>query len=31
LLSSCVIKHHYCGKYHRTAVNNPDKKFYNIG
>jgi hypothetical protein len=31
LLSSCVIKLHYYGKYHRMAVNNPDKKFYNIG
>jgi hypothetical protein len=26
LLSSCVIKHQYCSKYHRMAVNNPDKK-----
>jgi hypothetical protein len=31
LLPSCVIKHHYCGKNHRMAVNNLDKKLYNIG
>jgi hypothetical protein len=31
LPSFCVIKHWYCSKYHRMAVNNPDKKFYNIG
>jgi hypothetical protein len=31
LLSSCVIKHYYCIKYHIMVVNNPDKKFYNIG
>jgi hypothetical protein len=29
--SFCVIKHSYCSKYHRMAVNNPNKKFYNIG
>jgi hypothetical protein len=27
--SFCVIKHWYCSKYHRMAVNDPDKKFYN--
>jgi hypothetical protein len=29
--SFCVIKHYYCGKYHRMAVNYHGKKFYNIG
>jgi hypothetical protein len=29
--SFCVIKHYYCSKYHRMAVYNPNKKFYNIG
>ncbi len=27
----CDIKYKYCSKYHRMAVNNPNKKFYNIG
>jgi hypothetical protein len=31
ILPFCVIKHKYCSKYHGMAVNNPDKKFYNIG
>jgi hypothetical protein len=30
LLSYCVIKHNYCGKYHRIAVNNPDKVFITL-
>jgi hypothetical protein len=29
LLSSCVLKHYYYGKYHRMAVNCHDKKFHN--
>jgi hypothetical protein len=31
ILSFCVIKHYYYGKYHRMAVNYRCKKFYNIG
>jgi len=31
ILSFCVIKHYYYGKYHRMAVNYRGKKFYNIG
>jgi hypothetical protein len=30
LLSSCVIKHYYCSKYHRMAVNNPGKSFITL-
>jgi hypothetical protein len=31
LLSSCVIKHFDCGKYHRMVLKKPDKKVYNNG
>ncbi len=31
ILSFCVIKHYYYGKYHRMAVNYRSKKFYNNG
>ncbi len=30
LQSSCVIKHNYHGKYHRMALNNPDKSFITL-
>ncbi len=31
ILSFCVIKHYYYGKYHRMAINCRGKKFSNIG